>query len=244
MCNYHNDRVPREVIRLGLAYVRPTTRTRREHPSRLREGASAFRFAPRSPGLAAVACDPRNWARAVSFGDVPSATTDEAAAHSSTAINKPTQRWQRIVALIQPFHRQSVCVSTNTGRSWPHLATWGGGCYQQEQNSGRTHQLRCEPESSDIERHPNINCTAHGGIRQHARYPSACWVAQSLHGVMSTSDKTKLKDAADAADAAAPLRANPFLNATRRTSCCQKLKIAFCLIFQIVTIRILLIFSA
>ena len=62
-----------------------------------------------------------------------------------------------------------------------------------------------------------------------------------MHGVMSTSDKTKLKDAADAA---APLRANPFLNATRRTSCCQKLKIAFCLIFQIVTIRILLIFSA
>jgi len=97
-------------------------------------------------------------------------------------------------------------------------------------------------ESSDIERVIQTSKRSqHGGIRQHACYPSACWVAQSLHGVMSTSDKTKLKDAADAA---APLRANPFLNATRRTSCCQKLKIAFCLIFQIVTIRILLIFSA
>ena len=163
MCNYHNDRVPREVIRLGLAYVRPTTRTRREHPSRLREGASAFRFAPRSPGLAAVACDPRNWARAVSFGDVPSATTDEAAAHSSTAINKPSQRCQRIVALVQPFHRQSVCVSTNTGRSWPHLATWGGGCYQQEQNSGRTHRLSVSAKvvtwSVSSEHRSAANCT-------------------------------------------------------------------------------------
>ena len=86
---------------------------------------------------------------------VPSAAFEEVLA--------PTQRWQRIVALIQPFHRQSVCVSTNTGRSWPHLATWGGGCYQQEQNSGRTHRLSVSAKvvtwSVSSEHRSAANCT-------------------------------------------------------------------------------------